>query len=141
AFETFLSTNLQVMRQMLKVISERQADYNLLMQKDRPTEETVTHGKIITIFSPKGGVGRSTVAVNLAAQIKQASNRTVCLVDASLFFGDVGVLMNLDNRTSIADLLPHVNEFDPEILEDVLATHPGGVKVLLAPPKPEMAEL
>ncbi len=141
AFETFLATNLQVMREMLAVISERQASTTAMLQKDSATEDQGTEGKVITIFSPKGGVGRTTLAVNLAATIRQLSNKQVALVDASLLFGDVGVMLNLEPRRSIADLLPTINELDAELVENVMIAHPTGVKVLLAPPSPEVAEL
>lgn len=98
-------------------------------------------GKVVTIFSPKGGVGRTTIAVNLAMALKQETHQEVCLLDASLLFGDVGVMLNLPSKSSILDLTPHVEELDEELLESTLMTHSSGVKVLLAPPRPEQAEL
>ena len=98
-------------------------------------------GVIVTIFSPKGGVGRSTIAVNLAVAAAREGRR-VALVDGSLQFGDVGVLLNLDSRhRSIADLVPEIAAGEPESLETVLVRHDSGVDVLLAPPTPETAEL
>lgn len=141
AFETFLATNLQVMREMLAVISERQASTNQMLQRDQTPDEETIEGKVITIFSPKGGVGRTTLAVNLATAIRQFTGKQVALVDASLLFGDIGVMLNLEPRRSIADLLPSINELDAELVEGCMMTHPSGVKVLLAPPSPEVAEL
>jgi pilus assembly protein CpaE len=98
-------------------------------------------GKVVTLFSPKGGVGRTTVAVNLAVAAAQLDHK-VALVDASFQFGDVGVLLNLNPRNkSIADLVPEMAHGDPESLEQVLVRTSSGVDVLLAPPTPEVAEL
>ncbi|HVA87448.1 MAG TPA: response regulator [Candidatus Saccharimonadales bacterium] len=99
------------------------------------------HGTVATVFSPKGGVGRSTIAVNLAAAAAQ-EGRKVALVDGSLQFGDIGVMLNLDPRQrSMADLVPEIAAGVPESLETVLVHHDSGVDVLLAPPTPETAEL
>jgi pilus assembly protein CpaE len=99
-------------------------------------------GKVITLFSPKGGVGRTTVAVNLAVAAAQEAGRKVVLIDGSFQFGDVGVLLNLNPKSkSIADLIPEMAGGDLESLESVLVHHSTGIDVLLAPPTPEMAEL
>ena len=99
-------------------------------------------GRIITVFSPKGGVGRTTVAVNLAVVAASEMGKKVALVDASFQFGDVGVLLNLNPKNkSIADLIPDMAEGDPESIDQVLVTHSSGLKVMLAPPSPEMSEL
>ncbi|CAN5449608.1 response regulator [soil metagenome] len=99
-------------------------------------------GKIVTVFSPKGGVGRTTIAVNLAVAAQTELGKRVALVDASFQFGDVGVLLNLNPRSkSIADLVPEMAAGEPESLDSVLTTHSSGVRVLLAPPSPETAEL
>jgi pilus assembly protein CpaE len=99
-------------------------------------------GMIVTVFSPKGGVGRTTIAVNLAVAAQEALKKRVALVDASLQFGDVGVLLNLDPRAkSIADLVPEMGAGEPESPETALVTHGSGVEVILAPPTPETAEL
>ena len=98
-------------------------------------------GRIVTVFSPKGGVGRTTVAVNLAVAAAGAGQR-VALLDASFQFGDVGVLLNLNPRSkSIADLIPEMESLEPESLENVMVSHSSGIRVLLAPPSPETAEL
>ena len=100
-----------------------------------------SEGAIVTVYSPKGGVGRSTIAVNLAVAVAREGRR-VALVDGSLQFGDVGVLLNLDSsHRSFADLVPEVAAGEPESLETVLVRHETGVDVLLAPPTPETAEL
>jgi pilus assembly protein CpaE len=93
------------------------------------------------VFSPKGGVGRTTIAVNLAVAAVSLGKR-VALVDASFQFGDVGVLLNLNPRNkSIADLASEIQTGEAESLETFLIAHSSGVQVLLAPPSPEQAEL
>ena len=98
-------------------------------------------GRIVAVFSPKGGAGRTTVAVNLAVAAAQL-DRKVVLVDGSFQFGDVGVLLNLNPKNkSIADLAPELETGEPESLDTFVIKHSSGVRVLLAPPSPEMAEL
>lgn len=98
-------------------------------------------GKIISIFSPKGGVGRSVIITNLAVAIKQISKKRVALVDGSLFFGDVSMMMDVRPTKTIGDLQGRVDQLDAQLLDDVMMTHSSQVKVLLAPPKPDQAEL
>jgi pilus assembly protein CpaE len=101
-------------------------------------------GQIIAVFSPKGGVGRTTVAVNLAVAAATELGKKVVLVDGSFQFGDVGVLLNLNPKNkSIADLAPELDQAGHEVesIDTFVINHSAGIRVLLAPPTPEMAEL
>lgn len=98
-------------------------------------------GQIIVIYSGSGGIGRTTLAVNLALAINNQAQGQVALVDANLRFGDVGVFLNLRSKRTIADLLSMKGMVDLEILPDIMAPHPSGVKALLTPPTPELADL
>ena len=106
--------------------------------KDRDREP----GQLVAVFSPKGGVGRTTIAVNLAVAAAAELGIKTVLVDGSFQFGDVGVLLNLNPKNkSIADLVPELDATDePESLDTFVINHSSGVHVLLAPPSPEMAE-
>ncbi len=97
-------------------------------------------GKIIVVYSPKGGVGTTTVAVNLAVALHSSENPVV-LVDANLQFGDVAIFLNEQGKNSVVDLAPRVDELDPEVVDSVLLLHKlSGIKVLAAPLRPEYAE-
>jgi pilus assembly protein CpaE len=99
-------------------------------------------GQVIAVFSPKGGVGRTTIAVNMAIAAATELGQSVVLMDGSFQFGDVGVLLNLNPKNkSIADLVPELEAGEPESLDTFVINHSAGVRVLLAPPSPEMAEL
>ncbi len=98
-------------------------------------------GQIVAVFSPKGGVGTSSVAANLAVALRQATNKKVALVDANVVFGDLTVILNLRSEKTIIELAQRVDELDRDLLNDVLATHTSQVKVLLAPPDPQRGEL
>jgi len=99
-------------------------------------------GKVITLFSPKGGVGRTTIATNLAVALHQSTGKPVALVDGSLPFGDIGVILNMNPKAkTLADLVGSFESADADVLETVLVSHSSGIKVLLAPPTPESAEL
>jgi pilus assembly protein CpaE len=100
-------------------------------------------GQLIAVFSPKGGVGRTTIAVNLAVAAASELGKKTVLVDGSFQFGDVGVLLNLNPKNkSIADLVPELDSADdPESVDTFVINHSSGVRVLLAPPSPEMAEM
>jgi len=99
-------------------------------------------GRVVSFFSPKGGVGRTTLAVNFAVAARTELNLRVALVDGALQFGDVGVLMNLNPKNqSIIDLAREMASGDMDTLEQTLVDHSSGVRVLMAPPSPEMAEL
>ena len=99
------------------------------------------HGKVITTFSPKGGVGRTTIISNLAVAIKEITQKKVVLVDGSLQFGDIGVVLNVHNQKTIIDLLPHIDSLETDFVDEILSSHSSGIKVLLGPTRPEMAEL
>jgi pilus assembly protein CpaE len=103
-----------------------------------PPEEL---GKVICVFSPKGGTGCSTIATNLAVALQMETEARVILVDGSLQFGDVAVLLNLKPVRTIADLAPHIDELDVDLINSVIVPHSSGIKTLLAPPRPEMADL
>ena len=100
-----------------------------------------TEGQIIAVFSPKGGVGTSSVAANLAVALRQLTNKKVALVDANVVFGDLTVILNLRSDKTIIELAQRVEELDRDLINDVLATHTSQVKVLLAPPDPQRGEL
>ncbi len=140
-FEKFLANNLQAMRRIIGIITERQAMTQTVALRQTEGQRPVTLGKVLAVFSPKGGVGRTTIAVNLALAAAQLSDRKVVLVDGDLTFGDVAVMLNLPPTRTISDLIPYTNQLDEELLDTVLATHPSGLRVLLAPPKPELADL
>ncbi|MCJ7700873.1 MAG: response regulator [Anaerolineales bacterium] len=102
--------------------------------------QALTMGKIIVVYSPKGGVGCTTVATNLAVTLHNDETPTV-LVDANLQFGDVAVMLNERGKNSIADLAPRADDLDTEVVEDVLITHTmSGIRVLVAPSRPEHAD-
>jgi pilus assembly protein CpaE len=97
-------------------------------------------GKIVTVFSPKGGSGCTTISINLAVSLASQGHRTV-LVDGSLQFGDVAVMLNLKSMTTIVDVIERINELDADFISSVVQVHKSGLHALLAPPRPEMADV
>ena len=100
-------------------------------------------GQLVAVYSPKGGVGCTTVAINLAVGIQMIEpDSKVALVDCNLQFGDVGVSLNLRANRTITDLVDHIGELDLDLVESVMTKHDAsGVQVLLSPAKPEDADL
>lgn len=98
------------------------------------------NGKIIVVYSPKGGVGSTTVVTNLGITL-HSSETPVVLVDGNLQFGDLAIFINEQGKNSIVDLAPRADELDREVVESVLINHAAsGVKILAAPTRPEYAE-
>jgi pilus assembly protein CpaE len=98
-------------------------------------------GEVFLVISGKGGVGKTVVASNLAVALANETNARVALVDLDLQFGDVGVMFNVDHPRTITDLVDTVDAADAESINTVLADGPSGVKILLSPLSPELADL
>jgi len=100
----------------------------------------VTTGKIIMVYSPKGGTGCTTIAVNLAMALNNDETNVV-LVDANMQFGDVAVFLNMQSKNTILELTPRADELDADIIDEVIIKHAAsGVHVLASPTRPENAE-
>ncbi len=105
-----------------------------------PTLPGLLQGKVVTVYSPKGGVGTTTLAVNLAIALHNEDTRVV-LVDGNLQFGDVAVFINEQGKNTIIEIAPRIEELDSEIIEEIMIKHQAsGIHVLAAPSKPEYAE-
>jgi pilus assembly protein CpaE len=97
-------------------------------------------GKVIVVYSPKGGIGTTTVAINLALALNSPTKKTV-IVDTNLQFGDVAVFINEQSKNSLLDLLVNVDELDTEIIQEVMTTNKeSGLNILAAPIRPEFIE-
>lgn len=104
------------------------------------TKAVATEGFVISVFSPKGGSGCTTIAINLAVALAQNEYRTL-LIDGSLQFGDVSVMINMKAVTSIVDLSSRESDLDADLVSSVVQIHKSGLHVLMAPRRPEMSDM
>ncbi|MDZ7677802.1 MAG: P-loop NTPase [Acidimicrobiales bacterium] len=103
--------------------------------------ETGELGRVTTVFSTKGGSGKSVIAANLAVVLAMRSDRPVVLVDADLQFGDVAVMLKLAPQHTIVDAVSSIQKLDASLLQSLLVTHEGsGLLVLPAPLEPAFAD-
>lgn len=97
-------------------------------------------GHVVTVFSPKGGTGKTTVTANLAVAMRQLGS-AVAAVDGNLQFGDLSFFFNEQGRNNVADLATRSEELDREVVSEVMIRHEGsGVHILAAPMRPENAD-
>lgn len=111
----------------------------LAPEQEEKTGEGDRDGHVIVCFSPKGGAGTTTIATNLASSL-MSENVRVLLIDADVQFGDVGVFLNLQGQSTLSDIIANADDLDVDYFENIVVTHPSGVKVLLGPDRPEYAE-
>ena len=98
-------------------------------------------GSIFLVFSGKGGTGKSTLAINLAATLARDPQTRTALVDFDLQFGDLGVLLGLDASRNIYQVVEAYPNVDADFVEALMPEAPGGFRVLLGPQSPEFADL
>lgn len=99
------------------------------------------NGQVLTVFSTKGGSGKSVLSTSLAVALAQRSDKPVCLVDADLQFGDVAVMLKLTPHHTIVDAVSVLDRMDAPLLDSLLVTHePSGLRVLPAPLEPAFAD-
>ena len=104
------------------------------------SESSTSRGKLVTVFSAKGGCGKTTLATNLAAALADRGRREVCLVDLDLAFGDVAIALQLFPAHTIADAVPLADSLDAQALASLLTPHSPGLTTLVAPIEPGTAE-
>lgn len=99
------------------------------------------HGRMTTVFSTKGGAGKSVIATNVAVSLARQSDRPVVLVDADLQFGDVSVMLKLAPQRTVVDAVGALDKLDAGMLRSLLVEHEqSGLLVLSAPLEPAFAD-
>ncbi|HET7559583.1 MAG TPA: response regulator [Limnochordia bacterium] len=106
-----------------------------------PSSEPAANGTLITVFSAKGGVGKTTLATNLAVLLAAEGQRRSVIVDLDLQFGDVPVLLDLVPHATIADLVRENRDLGSLEIEPYLVGHASGARMLSAPVRPEEGDL
>jgi pilus assembly protein CpaE len=128
------------------VVAEADTDgLGLAVERARQTWEAINgpstttsanRGKVITIFSPKGGVGKTTMTVNLALALA-ADGKRVCVLDLDLAFGDVAITLQLIPEHTISEAVEVEEHLDFSMLETLLTHHEGSLWILAAPTQPD----
>lgn len=111
----------------------------LAEQAVSPEAESANRGEVVTVFSTKGGVGKTVLSTNLGVGLA-SRGRSVVLVDLDLQFGDVGIMLGLEPTQTISGPAQANDRLDAEFLAGHLVAHGSGLKCLLAPVQPEEAE-
>jgi len=99
------------------------------------------NGRVLTVFSPKGGTGKTVMATNLSVSFAKYAGKRTLLLDLDLQFGDAAIMLGIEPETTIQDLVTAPGELDPEKLAGYTCRHSTGLDVLPAPIRPEDAEL
>jgi pilus assembly protein CpaE len=105
------------------------------------TSQSGEQGRIVTVFSPKGGTGKTVMSTNLATAFAKFGGKRTLLLDLDLQFGDAAIMLGIEPDKTIYDLVVAPGELDPEKLAGYTTRHSAGVDVLPAPIRPEDAEL
>lgn len=96
-------------------------------------------GRVIVVFSAKGGVGKSTIATNVAAAMARSLDDTVSLMDADIQFGDISVMLGIPPDHTVVDAAAAIHYADPELMRNLVSRHESGLMVLPAPSEPTMS--
>lgn len=97
-------------------------------------------GQVVTIFSPKGGVGKTTMSVNLAIALMRGGENKVCVVDLDLAFGDIAITLQLFPTHTIEHAIGGEQYMDEGFVQQLMTPHESGLKVLAAPSQPDARE-
>jgi pilus assembly protein CpaE len=116
---------------------QRAARLHEALSASQPAHGPVELGRVVTVFSAKGGVGKTTIATNLALALSDHGTREVCLVDLDLAFGDVAITLQIFPTRTIADAVPMQHELDLEGLSSLLTPYRDGMQALVAPVQPD----
>jgi pilus assembly protein CpaE len=108
-------------------------------ESDNPSDGA-QRGQLIAVRGAKGGVGATLIATNLALAIKRRAGESMALVDGHFFGGDVSVMLDVAPTRTIADLIPHLDRLDDDLIASTMREHASGVAVLAAPNEFEQAE-
>jgi pilus assembly protein CpaE len=94
----------------------------------------------VTVYSPRGGTGVTSIAANTAIALAEETGKKVLLFEGKVFFGHLEVMLNLKVQNALSDLIPHVTNLDEGLVRDVVCPHPSGIHVLLAPSNVQIAQ-
>ncbi len=132
---------LSSIRQAYELVVQRRSQLGTVpMLPPGPQAKVPPRAKIVAVYSPKGGVGCTTIAVNLAVALRTVTHKPVILVDADLRFGDVDSVLSILSGPSVGALVNKLEDADDLFLEQSLVTHKSGIRVLMAPPYLDMAD-
>ncbi len=142
-FNEWLEANPLVARELLRLLAGRQEQTRVgLPPQHEPGEQRGgEQGKVFTVFSSRGGAGKTTLAVNLAAALAQLYPERVALLDLGLAFSHAALLLDLQPRTSLAAVgVEALAELDRETLDHYLVRHSSTLRLLPGSPRPEEGE-
>jgi pilus assembly protein CpaE len=111
-------------------------------QSYRPTQlpEATRPIRSMTFYCPRGGTGVTSLAANTAIALAEETGKKVLLFEGKVFFGHLEVMLNLKVQNALSDLIPHASNLDEGLIRDVVAVHPSGIHVLLAPSNAQVAQ-
>lgn len=125
--------------QPLKREEVTEAFRKLRLSQHKPGEG-VAEGEVISVFGVKGGVGTTTIAINLAVNLAEETKKQVILVDLNLQLGNAALFLNIKPKYSIIDIAQRVEDLDPALLRNILPRHTSGIYLLPGPLRPEDSE-
>ncbi len=132
---------LNSIRQAYELLAQRRAQLATTpVLPPGPEARTRPRARIVAVYSPKGGVGCTAIAANLAVALRTVTRKSVILVDADLRFGDIDSVLNILSGPSIGALANKLGDADDLFLEQSLVAHKSGIRVLMAPPYLDMAD-
>jgi pilus assembly protein CpaE len=129
----------------IKAAVQRSAHLSATLREQAPPQQVhspgrAVSGRVVTVFSAKGGCGKTTLATNLAAALADRGRREVVLLDLDLAFGDVAIALQLFPGHTIADAVPIAQSLDAEAIQSILTPHSPGLTALVAPVDPGSGE-
>lgn len=109
-------------------------------EKSSSLKTKKTLGKVLTVFSTKGGVGKTFVSVNLAVALQRETAKRVVLVDLDIDFGNVSLALNIAPRFTLTNVVEDIGNIDEDLMESYLLPHESGIVILPANARPQMTE-
>jgi pilus assembly protein CpaE len=133
-----LPLDINVLISTIRLTYKRRIKYDNTRIKNGQNDKKTGH--LIGVFSTKGGVGKTTIALNLAVDLAQKTNKKIALVDFDLQFGDVALMANIEPERTLADIMEETASVDSSVINSLLTQYMPNLMILASPPSPEYSE-